>query len=53
VKAVQNPLPSLEELPHGTGDYFHVGTEKAPAIDGWGKLAEQIEVGTFRPACIA
>jgi|SRR6516165_11540921 hypothetical protein len=41
--------------PHGTGDYLgpgHVGDEKAPAIEGRGKLAEQIEVefGPFRPA---
>ena len=30
----------------------HVGVEKAPAIEGRGKLAEQIEVefGPFRPA---
>src|SRR5262245_42404859 len=40
--------------PHGTGDLGpgHVGDEKAPAIDGRGKLAERLEVefGPFRSA---
>src|SRR5215471_11612531 len=33
------------QKPHGTGDYLgpgHVGDEKAPAIDGRGKLAERV-----------
>ena len=41
------------QKPHETGDYLgHVGDEKAPAIDGRGKLAERLEVefGPFRSA---
>jgi hypothetical protein len=46
---------NVAKEPHGTGDYLgpgHVGDEKAPVIEGRGKLAERIEVefGPFRSA---
>src|SRR6516164_9693912 len=49
-------LPPSGDLFICAKDLFIAATdEKAPAIDGRGKLAERIEVefGPFRPACIA